>query len=552
MIIPVVSQHGLASLLFPTCTVMCLVLGALCAATRVLLPEVWQKATSKGVQRAAQIGLLLPFLFLYLGSAYYALTFPGYIDPVEPLVVAASYFALHGRPVYDMVLTYGPYCFLIYGFAIKLLGASITTIKLVVAAGNVAFAAILLLLYRKMLNCRAAFLTVSLVLAACLMKLSYLVQARGDLFIYIAAALGLLSALTPKRSLAMGLMVAALTLACGIKITALLYLLYPMVLLVRRHGYMALGACCGLALFLSALPFAMHTFAFHDYWHWLVAFSKHPRSRKEFVGNIVTTCLIASPCVVAFYRLRLRDHVEAARYLRSEWFPLLSLLFGVLMTDVVASKIGAGRHHLLPFLPTAALISIQISQRKSKVSNTEGNSSFWPIYLYGCIGLILFITALSEFYDLRLLTTSETPQAIAMQEDIRQILSTHQGQSVELGDGIGEFDLETVYSPMYSAPQLVFAGNAYTYEPSAEADANMIDGAMRDSDERHVRFCETKVFLIPRGDKPFHSFSIYSGMYPELYGGRLLFSKQFEQTFSQVYQQTSSSKFYDIYTCRHS
>ena len=550
MSIPVVSQHGLAALLFPTCAVLCFVFGVLCGAVRLSLPNIWKQATSESMARFWETGLLFPFLFLYLCTAYYALTFPGYIDPVEPMVVAASYFAFHGHPVYDMVMTYGPYCFLVYGLAIKLLGASITTIKLVVAAGNVAFATILLLLFRKVLRWRPALLAMTLVLAACLMKLSYLVQARGDLFIYIAAALGLLSALTVRRSLAMVFMIMALTLACGIKITAFLYLLYPMALLLRRQGVIVLSACCGIALLLSAIPFAMHTFSLRDYLHWLVSFSTHPRSRREFVGNIVTTCLIASPCVVAFYRLSIRDHVDAARYVRNNWFPLLSLLLGVLITDLVASKIGAGRHHLLPFIPAVALLTIQLSQREHGLNNSERRSSFWPVYLYGCIGLILFVTALSELSDVRSLTISETPQALAMQEDIRRIVKTFAGQSVELGDGVGEFNLETLYSPMYSAPQLVFAGNPYNYDPSAEADADMINGAMRDFNEQHVRSCETRVFLIPRGDKPFHSFSIYSGMYPDQYNGRLLFSKNFEQTFLRVYEHTSSTTFYDIYTCK--
>ncbi len=550
MTIPSVSQHGLTAVLFPECTILCLVFGAVYAACRILFPAVCNHLASKSVKRYWQTGFLSLFTFLYLAIAFYVLRFPGYVDPVEPMVASASYFAVHGRPVYVMPISYGPFCFLIYGAAMKLFGASITTLKFVVVAGNLAFLLILVLLYSKLLSWRAALLTVALILSACLMKLDYLVQTRGDLFICVAVALALLSALSTRKTLAVSLMAIALAVACGIKITALLYFLYPLALFWRRHGFKLLTMGCGIALILSVSPFLMRTVVLSDYLHWLISVSKHPRNVREFIGNIVVTCLLALPCLLAYWQFEARDHDKARRYLRLERFSLLCLLCGMVIMDVLASKIGAGRHHLLPFIPAVGLVTAQILQSIEKAHGEDAPPRFWPVYLWGCLGLVLFVSELSELSDVRALTTMEAPQAIAMQDDIRAILASFPGKSVEVGAGSGEFDLEKKYSPMYAAPQLVFAGNPYTFDPSAEADRNIIGETMPESDLQHVRSCETNVWLIPRGDTPFHSISIYSGMYPDHYDGRLLFPRPFERIFSDLYQRVSSSQFFDIYTCR--
>lgn len=551
MTIPAVSQHGLSAILFPKCIVLCSVFGAACAACRMFFPVVWNRLAGNSVKRIWQTGFLLLFSFLYLGIAFYVLRFPGYVDPVEPMIASASYFAVHGSPVYVMPISYGPFCFLIYGAAMKLFGASITTLKFVVIAGNLAFLLFLVLLYSKLLSWRAALLTVALVLSACLMKLNYLVQTRGDLFIYVAVALALLSALSTRKTLAVSLMAIALAVACGIKVTALLYLLYPLALFWRRHGFKLFTMGCVIALALSIFPFAMRTLVLSDYLHWLISISKHPRNIREFIGNMVATCLLASPCLLAYWQLRARDHDKARRYLRLERFPLLCLLCGVVITDVLASKIGAGRHHLLPFVPAVGLVTAQILRSTEKAHGDVAPPRFWPIYLWGCLGLVLFASELSELSDMRALTTLEASQSIAMQDDIRTILAFFPGQSIEVGAGSGEFNLEKKYSPMYAAPQLVFAGNPYTFDPSAEADRNIVDETMRESDLQHVSSCETNVWLIPRGDTPFHSISIYSGMYPDHYNGRLLFPSSFERVFSNRYERVSSSQFFDIYTCRN-
>ena len=136
------------------------------------------------------------------------------------------------------------------------------------------------------------------------MKLDYLLQARGDLFIYVSVALGLLSALLAGAGLAVVSLAIALAVAFGVKVTAVLYLIYPMVIFWRRHGVKLLTLSCIAAAVLSILPFALRTLVLADYVHWLVAMSTQPRSSREFVGNLVSTFFLAAPCLVAYWQLR--------------------------------------------------------------------------------------------------------------------------------------------------------------------------------------------------------------------------------------------------------
>ena len=120
MALPAVSQRGLTALLYPDFFVLCLIFGVSCSACYFLFPKFWKQANSEATMPMRQLGAFCLFAFLYLGIAFYVLSFPGYVDPVEPMVVSASYFAVHGPPVYDMLISYGPFCFLFYGAAMKL------------------------------------------------------------------------------------------------------------------------------------------------------------------------------------------------------------------------------------------------------------------------------------------------------------------------------------------------------------------------------------------------------------------------------------------------
>lgn len=550
MVMPAISQRGLFALLYPNFFILCSYFALVCASCRFFYAKLWQSTVAVFEKRWWQFCITGFLAFLYITIALLVLRFPGYVDPTEPMVAVASFWLVHGTPVYDMVISYGPVCYIPYGIAIKLFGATIGALKAVVAIANVAFVILLILIFKKLFKWPAALLAALIVLSSCLMKQDYLFQARGDLFIYVAVALGLLAATSVGWRVAGVLMVVAITLGCGVKITSVLYLAFPLAIFWKRHGLKLLALVCVTTVILSLLPFASHVLVLSDYINWLSVMSHQPRNRKEFVGNVVTTGLLIVPCILAYWNLRTRSRQLAKRYLEDNWVALITLLLSILVIDVLASKIGAGRHHLVPFFIVAGYISSQIIKTTQLVSAPSTGPGLVPVYLWGCLALLLLMTETSELQDVQALTTQETPQALALADDVRSILEANINHKVELGNGFGEFDLEKSYSPMFSAPQLVFAGSSYTFDPSAQADVEMLHAPMRESELHHLASCASDVWLIPRGQVPFHSISIYSGMYPDRYNGRLLFPASFEKSFLNRYAFSSSSRFFDVYRCK--
>ncbi len=119
---------------------------------------------------------------------------------------------------------------------------------------------------------------------------------------------------------------------------------------------------------------------------------------------------------------------------------------------------------------------------------------------------------------------------------------------IELGDGEGEFELERHYSPMYGAPELLLRGGQYVFDPSAEADRELMQLPFSPTSLNRVQDCNT-VWLIPRGETPFRTVSIYSGMYPKRFPAHMLFGDDIRRAFKTTYRNIGSSRFYDIYSC---
>ncbi|ADW71511.1 hypothetical protein AciX9_4581 (plasmid) [Granulicella tundricola MP5ACTX9] len=550
MVLPAISQRGLFALLYPNFFILCFIFSLVCVGVRFLLPRTWDTALGALTQSRWQLSIVsvLGLLYLYIGCLI--LRFPGYVDPVEPMVVAASFFSVHSKPVYDMVISYGPLCFLPYGLAMKLFGATVAVLKGVVGLANAVFILVLFVIFKKLFRWPSSLLATILVLSTCLMKQNYLFQARGDLFIYVAVALSLLAAISEGGALGCVLMIAAVTLGCGVKVTAFMYFVYPLSLFWQRHGSRLLLLVAAGSILLSFLPFALHTLNLHDYLHWLTVMSHQPKSIREFLGNVVITGLLLFPCLLAYWQLHRRHHSLARQFLRENWIPFSFMTGSILAMDVLASKIGAGRHHLVPYFVFTGYIVAQLIHKSRSGMPSSSSPGLLHVYLCGCLALLLLLTEVSELQDVRTLTRQEAAQSVALENDVNRVLASYSGHRVELGNGIGEFDLEREYSPMFSAPQLIFAGGSYTFDPSAQADIEMVNEPMRESDLRHVASCESDVWLIPRGQVPFHSVSIYSGMYPDRYSGRLLFPATFERMFLDTYSLTSSSHYFDIYTCK--
>ncbi len=546
------ASHGLFHMLSHAFAGSALLLLLGCFVVSRLAPTTRARLVAHIQQPSTALAAAAVLLALYLLTALAVLTFPGYVDPVEPYIVAASFFSVHRMPVYAWPIPYGPYCFLPYGLAMQLFGAGVTTLKAAVLLGNALFLALLFAIFRKRLALPATLLTLGLILAALLMKQSYLLQARGDLLIFIAVALALLAPLTRRPALAFVLITLALALGIGVKITTVLYLLYPLALEWKRRGPKLLLAAAFAAAVLNFLPFLSPTFSLHSYAFWLHGMSAQPRSSKELAGDFFTSAVLVLPCALLFAQLFLRNRDRARLYLRDQALPLGLLLLSTLVMDILAGKFGGGRHHLAPFVPAFAFLAVDVYLTLRSAPALPSAPRLTPVpllYLWACFGALLLLGAAGELADMHRLTARERPQALALQVDLRQTLARFPGRTVELGEGAGETDLEQNYSPLYAAPEVLAAGGAYHYDPSAVADLELMRLPFTPAELAALRDCQHPTFLIPHGEHPFHAVSIYSVMYPHAYPEHQLFPPAFQQAFHDTYQLDSETPFFDIYTC---
>ncbi len=541
---------GLAAGLYFT-VALCLGIAPFCALLHFFFPAAEQRLIAFLIRPSGIALLATTLLSTYALVAALVLSFPGYVDPCEPMIIAESHFLTHHVPVYDIPIAYGPYCFLPFALASSLFGESLAPLKGILVVGNVALFASVFAVFRKRINVSAALAITGLVLIAFLMKQDYVFQIRGDLFIYVAVALGLLAALSESLLLAVLLLTVALTIAIGVKITAALYFLYPLVLFYRRHGSKGLALVGVLTSCLSLAPFIISTLTLPAYLHWLHAMAKQPRSSKEFAGNLLTASILLVPVLLTVVRYLNTDRRKATQYLLRNMAPISALLIGMLLTAVLSAKFGAGRHHLIPFAMLTAYLAVDLHCAVQTSTQRETSFSIPGAYSWGLIGFLLFSFGVSEAASVWSLTHRERLAAIDLHNDVNQILRRYPKSRLELGPGIGQFDLDSKYSAIYAAPQLVFAGDPYNFDLSSEADRELMKAPVPEKMFDYIRTCKADYWLIPLGEHPFETMSIYSGMYPGKYPKHQLFQDDLRQTFHQAYVYSSSSRFFDLYVCRN-
>ena len=443
-----IAAHGLFALLLHTFGFAALVLLLACLLLGQTSPVLRARLLSRVEGPLGQTAALVLFSSLYFALAVFVLTFPGYIDPDEPFVIASAAFLTHHQPVYTWATAYGPYCYLIYGFIIRLFHLSIPALKCTVFVANVVLIGLLYAVFRRRLPRRHAALTTSLVLSSFALKQSYPLQIRGDVLIFIAVTLSLLVSLGKRSATNFALLVVTISLAIGIKITAVLYLLYPLARVWKRFGADFVVASLAVAAILSLSPFLfLHSLSLESYIFWLAHMSGQLRSEKELAGNLFTSVVFLAPCILVFRALLALNRERAIRYLKSNQTPLIVLMLSLCVLDGLAGKFGGGRHHVSPFAPLFAFVAADLYavMQEHSANRLHPTPLTW-VFSWGCIGLLLLLAEGSELQDMWSLTRQERVQAQALAADVDMILRQYPPRDVELGDGYGEVNLTSQYS----------------------------------------------------------------------------------------------------------
>jgi hypothetical protein len=494
-------------------------------------------------------------LVAYLVVLVFNTTYAGYLGHVEPNIAAVSFILLKGAPLYHSLastqrysLLYGPMAYLPYTLALRVMGANVLSLKLVVLFVNLCLLWLLWRCYRQLLDPPGALLVLVGVVAFLLVSNTYVFQVRGDILIVLSVALGLFAVLSTSPWMSALLLALACGFAFDIKFTALFYFLPLYVLFIRRHGWRPAALTSIAAAVLAVLPFLFPEISAAGYLEWVRQASRHGLfARVEVSRELKLLPFVCAPAVLLLWQLAQINRSLVLRYLQKNQIPLIVLGVCFAAVAVFASKIGAGPHHFMPFYPVAGYVCADLYREIKTAPDTRFVSprlSLIPL-LWFWLAMALAAQLGADFSSTasRLLTSRSAARKAT--DDLETVMKNHPGQKIEMG--YGRWD--SGYELTFFRPALVFAGNPLTIDAVALADMQLSGVDIPRSTLEYLEQCKTQIWLIPKGEPPFVTVNVYSLMEPRVFPERSLFSDEFRGIFFRHYLKKGSSRYYDLWEC---
>ena len=514
------------------------------------LPRLRLFAQNKKVWVPLCAALLCSYLLVLICNTIYV----GYLEHVEPNIASVSFVLLRGAPLYHdftsaqrYAFPYGPMAYLPYTLALRMLGANVFSLKLVVLLANLCLLGLLWRSYRKVLDPASALLVTTAVVVFFLLY-DYLFQVRGDVLVILSVALGLYAVLCASGWRAPLLLALACGLSFDIKFTAPFYFAPLFVLLVRRQGWRPAALAAAGAASFAAVPFLAPGISVLRYLQWLHQTSRQPLSRGEFVRELKILPILFSPFVLLVWQLAERGRSYLRNYLYDNRFFLLVSGGCLAAIAVSSSKIGAGPHHFMPFYPTIAYACADVYSKLREaaiVTSVGARATVVPLLWFWVAIIFMTQVGISFAPTVETLLQSRS-RASAVASDLEGVMRSHPGKNIEMGYG----GWNSRYELTYFRPALVFAGNPFTIDAVALGDMQLSGVVpLPASTLEYMQQCKTQIWLIPKGDAPFSMLNVYSLMDSHLFPQRPVFSDEFRQIFFQQYRKQPSTKYFDIWEC---
>ena len=515
---------------------------------RALAPASLERAVrrleSKPFWLGAAFTVLTGFLALQLLNTFY----PGYLDHAEANIASVSWLVRNGAPLYHPFdsaarysLLYGPTAYLPFVAALWLGGGATLSLKCVVLLANVLMIYFLWRTYRALFDAWRALFMVSVVLLFMHFPLPnhYLLQVRADVLILSALSVALFGA-TRSSGLA-GPVALALGTAFIVdaKASAFIYVLPLFAIFLTRRGF-RLSVVVGLATLAAAgLPFLAPNVSLIQYLSWLRSATGHPSASHDLISTLRTLPVLAAPLILIVGPRPWRDPGIVA-WFRNNRLVLLVLLPCIAVAVLASRRIGAGSHHILPFIPVVAFLYAELYLASSR---DFAKAKPWLVrYLYACLALVVVVRGVSGMREVAA-PCFFWRDVLAAKDELRSVLSRYPTRRIAMGYG------EAVERVTYLRPELVFASNGLLVDEVALSDMSMDGISIPAATVAAMNDCATGVWLIPKDQQPFALPSSFADLYPELVGRKPLFSDAFRSAFSQHYAKKKPTLHFDVWAC---
>jgi len=514
------------------------------AVAPALLSRFFAHLRSKSVLLLMSVAVLLGFVAILAVNTAYA----GFLDHIEPSLVAISWLFRKGAPLYHPLpfvdrysMLYGPSCFLPYAGAFWLGGGSTIAAKLVVAATDALTLFLLFRTFRSLFDRSGALIAVALllVIAHALRPNHYFFQVRGDALIICASALGLFGATRRSR---WGLLALAVGVALLVdsKFTGLIYAIPLFALVIETHGWRVAAGVVAAAGALATLPFLLPNVSIRQYLSWIQLATGHPRSFTDLRATLLALPILALPLPLIVGRAPWKD-ARLLDFFRANRARALALGVSLALATIASTRIGAGSHHLLPLLPALGYEYARL-HRVVKASPQTAEASFGYGLLWCCAALVLSVRIGGGLREV-LLPWTQWTWARDVSSDVTSFVSRQRGHRIQMGYG------DTADPVTQYRTEIAFATDRLMLDPEAINDMDLDGVQIPKATFEALESCTADVWLIPKGKAPFALNNEFSDLYPQLIAPRPMFSVAFRNAFIQHYSKTETTKYFDVWRC---
>jgi hypothetical protein len=251
----------------------------------------------------------------------------------------------------------------------------------------------------------------------------------------------------------------------------------------------------------------------------------HPSIRSEFLNSFAF--------VLALFMLILLGHVLAkSRPQRSQLFHLAGLALAAGIALVPASKLGAGPHHMIPFIPHAMFMVAQTLDRPNEFRTASSRSLGARILVLQLVTVVLFVPQLAE---LVLELVQNQPQR-AIREELVGISERY--PEALIAPGSFEDYPDYFFQPIVVARTgklLVDAGPYMDLKLANVSDQPFVE---------ILRACRIRQWIVP-GAQPWTMGSYFMDDRTE----KSMFSDNLRNTFLATYRLVDRSSHYSVWQC---
>jgi hypothetical protein len=348
---------------------------------------------------------------------------------------------------------------------------------------------------------------------------------RPDSFELLLAAVALLAVRLPRAGAAAVALGIVTGLLAGLKMTGPLYALPAFGVLVSQRRLFAPPIAAAVAAVVAVLPFlAFGNVSFDNYLLWVGVSAKNGLVFWTLKQNLEWSLFLLLPLLPAML------HRQGQRI--DPWL-LATTGAGMLLVALAASKPGAGRYHLMPFIPAI----LYAAASGPRTVSTPENARYLRAGVRGFALACAIVVALQVAY---FLWAANRTAGLALAADVTRFLDAHPSERIEIGYSAED----EAFS--YVRPLVVFRQRAYLLDAPAVQEYQLSGLALPDATLRAIARCDVNTWLIARGGEPFS----LRNRYPST-GHVPLFSGDMRQAFLAAYARTSSTEYFDVWTCRH-